>query len=169
MDSKCDIVQEQIGGSVDGEFSSDIYEHLKSCKGCDKYLQDIVRLEKIFKTDALDIVQPHEQIWQKSKWSIIAIAAIMIIFVPNPFQKKSSFHLAGNSGNSVMISSETQPNILAEVESIYSDLAQVDANLARENNIWEQLDDVDWQFDAYSQSMEAIQEWELDDLELLKT
>lgn len=170
MDSKCKIIQREIGGSRVGDFDSGIYEHLKYCKDCDKYAQDIVRLEKLFKTDAVSMVQPHQQIWKKSKWSLMTIAAIMIIFVPNPFQQKSRFQLVGTSGNEVIISSEYKHNSEFSIDTIYYDLAQININLALENDdIWEQLDEMEWSFDAYSQSMDVIQEWEFDELELSKT
>ena len=170
MDSKCKIVQRQIGGSRAGEFGSEIHEHLKYCKDCDQYAQDIIRLEKVFKNDAISMVQPHQQIWKKSKWSLMTIAAIMIIFLPNPFQQKSRFQLAGKSGNDVIISSDFKQNSQFSIDTIYYDLAQININLALENNdIWEQLDDMEWPFDAYSQSMDVIQQWEFDELELSKT
>ena len=116
------------------------------------------------------MVQPHQQIWKKSKWSLMTIAAIMIIFVPNPFQQKSRFQLVGTSGNEVIISSEYKHNSEFSIDTIYYDLAQININLALENDdIWEQLDEMEWSFDAYSQSMDVIQEWEFDELELSKT
>ena len=100
----------------------------------------------------------------------MTIAAIMIIFLPNPFQQKSRFQLAGKSGNDVIISSDFKQNSQFSIDTIYYDLAQININLALENNdIWEQLDDMEWPFDAYSQSMDVIQQWEFDELELSKT
>lgn len=170
MNIECEAIQENIGQSLAGEFDPEIHAHLKMCRNCDKYAQDILRLEQLFRKEALRTERSGERTWRKVKWTSMALAAILILILPEPSKNDLDISRSSFTKPTTLVATDFTETASMVMNEMYEELANMDLDLSdRKADIWDQLDGEEWSWDSFSESMEILREWQTNELELQKS
>ena len=163
MGQSCEDIQEEIGQSIAGELSVRVHRHIKGCKDCDNYAQKIIRLEKVFKEDGIFVEPAGQSSARTFKWIAMSVSACIILLLPDTYKIDLGFDKQQkllHTNNKVNQEISNSTGILEE------QLNQYVINWSKtEQELWDQIGEIAWNFDDYSQSMEVINQWQLDQLD----
>ena len=163
MVQSCENIREEIGQSVAGEFSIKVHQHIKDCKECDNYAQKIIRLERVFKEEGLITELAGKSTTRKLKWMLMSVAACIILLLPDG----DKFDLESQVDEELL----PKKNIAFQQVDTSAEIIQED-NLSQyvrnwseaEQALWEQIGEMDWTDDEYTESMEVINQWQIDQI-----
>ena len=164
MGQSCEDIKEEIGQSIAGELSSGVHEHIKSCKDCDNYAQKIIRLEKVFRDEGVFNEPAGQSSARIFKWIAMSVGACIILLLPDTYKidlgldaRKDLAHINYDVSAGSNASNETRENELNQYVNNWSDT---------ELDLWDQIGEIGLGFDDYSQSMEVINQWQIDHLDM---
>ncbi len=162
MSQLCENIREEIGQSVAGELSIKVHQHIKDCKECDNYAQKIIRLEMVFKEEGLITELAGKSSTRKLKWMLMSVAACIILLLPD----RDKYDLESQ------VYEELLPNKNIAFEQVDTSAGTQEENLSQyvrnwsevEQALWEQIGEMDWIDDEYTESMEVINQWQIDQI-----
>ena len=164
MGQSCENIKEEIGQSIAGELSVTVHEHIKSCKDCDNYAQKIIRLEKVFRNEGVFTEPAGQSSARTFKWFVMSVAACIILLLPDTYKidfgldgRKDLVHTNYAVNGESNASNETRETELNKYVNNWSDTEQ---------DLWEQIGEAGSDLDAYTQSMEVINQWQIDYLDM---
>ena len=163
MSRPCKNIQDEIGQSVAGDLSVEVHKHLKECSECDDYAQNIIRLERMFKEEGLVSEIAGQSSARKLKWLAMSVGACIILLLPDTYKLDSGLYLQEQAGQSKVVTTQFD-------DSVHTREGQLDKYvntwLRSEQDLWEQIGEMEWALDEYSESMEIISNWQVEHLEM---
>lgn len=164
MGQSCEDIREEIGQSIAGELSIRVHEHIKSCKDCDNYAQKIIRLEKVFRDEGVFTEPAGQSSARAFKWFVMSVAACLILLLPDTYKidlgldgSKNLVHTNYAVNIESNVSNETRETELNKYVNNWSDIEQ---------DLWEQIGEAGSDLDSYTESMEVINQWQIDHLDM---